>query len=434
MMSASLKTSQKKEAYLWAWLPGETEPIPCGRLFETSAGRYAFNYGKGYLKNPRAFSLYNEEFPLISGVQQSKLSFPGCIRDASPDAWGRRVVLNAFYGANLTDSSELSELTYLLHSGSDRIGALDFQESATHYVGRDTTNATLMELYSAATKVELGLPLNHDLESALFYGTALGGARPKALIQDANKKLIAKFSSFSDLFNVAKSEFVAMRLAKVCGLSVADVQLTEAYGRDVLLVHRFDRTAQPKGYARRHMLSVLTLLNLDPFIGARYASYEDFAQILRAHSRNFARDLKELFSRMVFNILCGNSDDHAKNHCVYYDGAMIELTPAYDICPQSRSGEIASQSMLIFDQHRESTLENCRNACKMFRISESDALGIISLQVETIAEHFDKIADEVNLSPVDRRMLRTKQFLNPYCFYDLKIDSLSRTGEKFRGV
>lgn len=161
---------------------------------------------------------------------------PGCIRDAAPDAWGRRVIINKMLGAKgaNTDTAVLDELTYLLESGSDRIGALDFQRSATEYVPRATQNASIEELIESAKRVEKGVSLSPELDRALFHGTSIGGARPKALIQDQGKKYVAKFSSTSDTYNVVKAEFIAMRLATLSGLNAAPVQLIQAANRDVL--------------------------------------------------------------------------------------------------------------------------------------------------------------------------------------------------------
>ena len=99
-----------------------------------------------------------------------------------------------------TDTAELDELSYLLESGSDRIGALDFQRSPTEYVPRAVNNVSMVELIESAARVEQGVPLTPELDQALFHGSSIGGARPKALIQDQGKKYVAKFASSSDLY------------------------------------------------------------------------------------------------------------------------------------------------------------------------------------------------------------------------------------------
>ena len=132
-----------KEAFVWIWLPGETKPVVAGKL-EADNGSILFNYGKSYLERVNdtqaAISIYEPELPLKAGALPlpDGLAMPGCIRDAAPDAWGRRVIINKKLGLKgaKTDTAVLDELTYLLESGSDRIGALDFQRSASDYVPR----------------------------------------------------------------------------------------------------------------------------------------------------------------------------------------------------------------------------------------------------------------------------------------------------------
>jgi serine/threonine-protein kinase HipA len=342
---------------------------------------------------------------------------PSCIRDAAPDAWGRRVIINRKLGASgkEIDTSELEELTYLLESGSDRIGALDFQQSATAYVPREATTATLNELQNAAEKVEKGIPLNPGLDAALLHGSSIGGARPKALIEADDKKYVAKFSSQNDLYNVVKAEYIAMRLAADAGIDTASVDLRHIAGKDVLLIERFDRHKSKEGWHRRAMVSALTLLELDEMM-ARYASYEDLATIIRHRFSEPKETLRELFSRMLFNVLCGNTDDHARNHSAYWDGQELAITPAYDICPQGRSGGEASQSMLIVGDQRTSQIATCLEAAPLFLLSNDQASSITRHLIETIRDRWMAICVEAELSEVDRNSLWRRQFLNAYAF------------------
>jgi len=413
-----------KEAYVWIWLPNATRPVVAGRL-EANGEKLMFNYGKSYLErvndtaNP-AISIYEEELPLKGGEFPliNGLSVPGCIRDGSPDAWGRRVIINKKLGVlgvkgKGVDTTQLDELSYMLESGSDRIGALDFQKSATEYVPRLSANVPLGELLESAERVEKGIPLTSELDLALFHGSSLGGARPKVSIEDQNKKYIAKFSTGSDIYNVVKAEFVAMRLAKEVGLNVAPVKITSAAGKDLVLIERFDRIKVDAGWQRKSMLSALTLFGLDEMM-ARYASYEILAEIIRHKFTKPKETLEELFSRLVFNIQCGNTDDHARNHAAFWNGTDMSLTPAYDICPQGRSGNEASQAMLISDDNRSSKLTTCLKTAHNFLLSENDAKVIFEKQKSIITERWDDICDEAELSQIERKYLWGRQFLNPF--------------------
>lgn len=425
------------EAFVWVWLPDATEPVVAGRLY-AEGGNLLFHYGQSYLDRPDAISLYLPELPLQKGMLPllDGLTIPGCIRDGAPDAWGRRVILNKTFGKQgpRLDGLDLSELAYLLESGSDRIGALDFQVSARGYVPRNAQNASLEELQQAAELVEKGVPLTHELELALRHGSAIGGARPKALIEDANRKYIAKFSSSNDIYSVVKAEFVAMRLAGHAGLNVAPVSLARAAGKDVLLVERFDRMVSQAGWVRKSIVSALTILGLDEML-ARYASYTDLATIIRGRFTNSRATLRELFSRMVFNILCGNTDDHARNHAAFWNGHQLTLTPAYDICPQARTGQEASQAMLILGNDNMSRLSTCLAVCNEFHLSLSEAIEIIEAQMHVIGARWDEVCAEATVSEVDRNLLWGRQFLNPYAFTALEgaADSLRGLADEIRG-
>jgi serine/threonine-protein kinase HipA len=379
-----------------------------------------FNYGRSYLARADAVAIYAPELPLQTGELPllPGLAMPSCIRDASPDAWGRRVLINRKHGVKGADGAniELDELTYLLESGSDRIGSLDFQLSPTDYVLRHAQQATLAELMSAAEKVERGVPLSSALDLALQHGTSLGGARPKVLLEDGNRKFIAKFSASNDLYNVVKAEFIAMRLAAKVGLDVAAVRLTSALGKDVLLIERFDRQYHALSWRRRAMVSALTMLELDEMMAA-YASYEKLSEIIRHRFLNPKPTLHELFSRIVFNILCGNTDDHARNHAAFWDGRQLALTPAYDICPQPRAGQEASQAMLIYGRDRRSQVTSCIAAAPIFLLKPEDAIGIVNTQVALIAREWNPICDEACLNEVDRNYFWRRQFMNPFAFY-----------------
>ena len=145
-------------------------------------------------------------------------------------------------------------------------------------------------------------------------------------------------------YPVVKAEYTAMELARRAGIDAAPVELAQALGREVLMVERFDRTHRG---ARRMMVSALTILQRHDAhgIAGRYATYADLAHQIRSRFTDADSTLREMFSRIVFNILVSNTDDHASNHSAFWDGANLTLTPAYDICPQARAGGEAAQAM-----------------------------------------------------------------------------------------
>ena len=424
-----MTSERPREAFAWTWLPGATEPVVAGRLDE-AGGALSFVYGRSYLAREDAIPLYTPELPLRSGTIRPLpgLDAPGCILDARPDAWGQRVIMSRLLGGRAADAdpADLGVLTYLLESDSDRIGALDFQLSSERYVPRGGAAATLRELATAAERVEAGVPLSPELDVALLRGTAVGGARPKALLDDGPRKLIAKFSSSTDTFPVVQGEFVAMELAHRAGLDVARVELTRSLGKNVLLIERFDR--EPGTGTRRAIVSALTILELNE-LAARWASYAELAQVMRARFTAPAATLRELFARITFNVLVGNTDDHARNHAAFWDGEMLALTPAYDICPQLRSGGEAAQAMVIgddSDSFKLSQLAGCVRRAHLYQLTEAAAREIVDRQIDVIRTQWDEVCDQARLPQVERRRMWGRQFLHPFALEDYAAAELRR--------
>ena len=340
------------KCYVWRWFPGATDPVVAGELRFDEKGRQVFVYGRSYLERANAEPIYQSELPLRQGAHEpvNGLDHFSCLRDAAPDAWGRRVIENRLFGRReVVAGGGVDEATYLLHSGSDRTGALDFQASASEYIPRDHREASLSELHEAAELLATDQPIPAELEEALNHGTSIGGARPKAAITGEKAKYVAKFSVSTDHFQIVKAEYVAMTLAARLGMDVAKVTLDKAAGKDVLLVERFDRYCGASGWCRRSLVSGLSVLGLDEK-WAREATYPNLVDQVRMHGLAFRKDARELFSRLVFNVLVGNTDDHARNHSFFVGGKTIRLTPAYDITPFPRAGGEASHGMRITQQ------------------------------------------------------------------------------------
>jgi len=398
------------EAFVWIWLPDAVKPVLCGKLQE-DAGELQFFYGKSYLEKSDVISLDIRELPLESGVFRPRVGeMHSVIRDAAPDAWGRRVLLY------LLEQDNITELDYLLNAGSDRIGALVIQKSSDHYQIQETQAATLDQLVEAADLIDNGQPLPDALASALLHGSSVGGARPKALLYDNQSSWIAKFSSTTDHYPVVRSELAAMWLASQCNVQVPAVRGLESMGKDVLLVERFDRIRTETGMKRRFMISGLTALQLHE-TESLLASYLDLAGFIRRYAKDAGKDNSQLFRRMLFNILIGNNDDHARNHAFFWDGARYELTPAYDICPMLRTGLTANQAMIVGKQGRSSTLKNALSEAGLFGITKEDAIIVKNELIDKIETLWAEASDYAGLTKVQSDLLRRATVLSPGIFY-----------------
>ncbi len=399
------------EAYIWIWLPGEHEPVICGKL-QSEMNICNFVYGRSYLERQNAIALDPRELPLQDRVFSPSFGEThSVIRDAAPDAWGRRVLTYK------SEGQALSELDYLLAAGRDRIGALDVRtESSGYTVTQPDQSASIEDLMNASEMVEIGEPLPESLGNALLHGSSVGGARPKSLLTDADQKWIAKFSSTTDHYPVIKSEYAAMWLAGKCGIQIPDIKIEKILGKDVLLVKRFDREGINNRWHRRFMISGLTALQLHE-TEAPLASYTELASFIRRSGEHYPADTKQLFRRMIFNILIGNTDDHARNHAFFWDGNHYTLTPAYDICPMLRAGQTANQAMVVGENGRESTIRNALSLSHLFSITVPEAQTVQEEIVQIIQERWDEAADFAGMTKKESALLKRSTILSPACFY-----------------
>lgn len=393
---------------------------PCGRLELTQDGPQVmasnFAYGLRYLERGNAVEVDPVSLSLNDrAAVREKVLFPanalpifGGIRDAAPDAWGRRVI-----EAKLkVPANSLPESKYLLHAGSDRVGALDVRESLQEAPrpGLATWNS-LQYLMEAAERIEEGQPIPANLEVIFQDGTALGGARPKASVRDEAQVLwLAKFSSRSDAFNIPLVEYCALRLAAEAGLTVPPLQYLTLGSRSVMLIRRFDRywvaadatataplpdnlmdTVPAARVVEKRMpfVSGLTLLACDES-ESRTKSYGDLAGAIRryCHPAVIREDNRQLFSRMVYNVLVSNDDDHLRNHGFVWNPRLRgwRLSPLYDVLPRPSVAFERQLHLGIGPQGRAATLDNAFAAREMFTLSQADAAGAIAAIWATVRE------------------------------------------------
>ena len=260
-------------------------------------------YGRRYRERADAVELDPVELRLSGRVYETARleGYFGAIRDAMPDSWGRRVI------ERHAGATRLEEFDYLLHGPDDRAGALGFGVTVEPPASMPRFAGTLAldRLQGAADAVVAGEPehagpAGAQVEQLLWPGTSLGGARPKAVVQDADGLWIAKFGSRNDRWNYPRVEHGMLALARACGLHAAESRVETVADRDVLLVRRFDRERTDTGYRRHRMVSALTLLRAgDSPVDRANWSYLLLADEVRRASADPRTDLRELFGRPV---------------------------------------------------------------------------------------------------------------------------------------
>ena len=318
---------------IWLTLPDGAK-LRAGELAFADAdaqGRYAsaFRYVPDYLADPRAFALDPVALPLGGQEFTSTQLNPPLLafEDALPDVWGRRLLVLR-HGLKRGRQSEPHLLRVL---GGAGLGALAFsQPGQAPEVGDPAADSVaLAELADAAARLEAGEAVDDRSRLLLVAGSSPGGARPKALVRDADGHWIAKFSSRRDDCDMVGLEAASLALAQRAGLAVPDFRLAALPGgRRALLVRRFDRT--PAG--RLHMLSFRAVLQASGFYVLGYA---DLVAALRRHGEAPEIDVPRLYRQMVFNALLGNTDDHLKNFWLLRDAAGWRLSPAFDLLPDT---------------------------------------------------------------------------------------------------
>ena len=329
------------ECYVYIVLPGETEFVTAGKLV-LSTDRHGvptgqFVYGRHYRARENAVPIDPLELKLTTGTFETRRlqGVFGAFRDAGPDYWGRRLI------EKHAGLAQLGELDYLLQSPDDRAGALGFGLNQEPPAPRRRFNRTvdLKQLQTVADAIIANEDLPEDLATAqaqalLFAGTSMGGARPKAVVEDGDKLWVAKLNRRDDRWNCARVERAMLMLARECGIQTAESRLETIGDQDALLVKRFDREKPNGGYRRARMLSALTLLRADDSHRDRDKwSYVLLAEELRRISSQPKQDAPELFRRMCFNALISNTDDHPRNHAVIAPDTDWMLSPAYDLTP-----------------------------------------------------------------------------------------------------
>lgn len=379
-------TSDSSECYVYITLPGQVSPITEGR-FTISPNRQGvptgkFVYGKSYLSRADAVPFDPVELKLTDTVFEttSLNGVFGSLRDAGPDYWGRRII------ERHSGKIQLGEIDYLLYSPDDRAGALGFGLNQAPPAPKREFNQTLdltklQEIADAIIREDDISPENAEAQilDLMLAGTSMGGARPKAVVEDNEGLWLAKFNRQDDKWNSACVEQSMLHLARSCGLKVAESRITSIGGRDVLLVKRFDREKADEGYTRSRMISALTVLRSEDNHRSREKwSYILLAEELRRICSNPTEDAKELFRRMVFNALISNTDDHPRNHAFIAKTVDWKLSPAYDLTPSALlSIERRDLAMACGDLGRLANVENILSQSGRFLLKKDEAKEIV---------------------------------------------------------
>jgi len=420
--------TSERQAYIYVQLPGTLDTVPAALLKVeklpdgTFVGR--FRYGDRYLERKDAIAFDPFQLPLGNTVHEfTKLKgIPGAVRDAGPDAWGRRVIEHKLQRS----PGDLEDIDYLLNGPQDGAGYLSFGSKLEPTAPKRRYNRThqLAELIAAAEAIEEGKRVPEHILEQLEPGTSMGGARPKATIEDGNRLWIGKFPEKADRCNFQRVEYATLELARRCGLAVCNARLESVAAHDVLMLERFDREYTEGAYLRFGLVSGLTMLDCDDnYLERERWSYPLLADQLRRWSEKPDADRIELFRRVVFNAAVTNNDDHPRNHAALRTARGWRLTPAYDLVPAPLASlERRDLAMTVGTFGRTASIYNLISQCARFGLSAEAAREEIERIVTTVRTWRD-LFGACGVSEKDIEYM-AQAFLPDCFFFEKPVDVL----------
>ncbi|MDQ2077453.1 type II toxin-antitoxin system HipA family toxin [Marinimicrobium sp. ABcell2] len=395
-----------RSAYVFAMLPSGS-PVLAGKI-NVGRVRGTFVYAQSWLSHPARYSLDPVNLPLKATKFQCDHNqgvFP-VFSDAAPDAWGTRILLMRH------KAQPNSEVERLLLTSGRGVGSLQFSlsQSRPKAVSQSQDISLLTRLYRAAEALDGQGVADEEALRLMEPGSSMGGARPKASIEDNGQHYLAKFSKQTDLVDVPRVEFATMRLLARTELDVPLVRVEPVgRGRSAYLIERFDMAGDRKSH---HYVSAHALFNIarhrelpdgrkDP------AGYVALAKHIRSHSHESAKDTRQLFLRAFTNIALGNTDDHARNFGLRYDlcNRHWSLAPVFDVLPiVGATGQ--KQALSLGTHGREPSWENLLSCHRSFGLSDREAHAAGRAQLSVLANWSTVFADH-GVSHTNVALLRT---------------------------
>lgn len=394
--------------YLWLVTRPEQPVVVAELNLARSIQGVSLRYMDSWLQH--GFPL-SEDLPLIEEefLPPEKGVAAGSVDDARPDRWGERVI------RFIDKPPRLSLLEYLYFAGDDRFGALGVSTSGEEYLPRRLGPLPALDeadaIQALVRKVQENEPVPAEQKRLISPGVTMGGARPKALLNIGGDQWVIKFSD-GEPTDTPLVEHASMTLAQKAEIRVASTMAVALTYGHAVAVKRFDRNQGQ----RLHCLSACVALRA----AAERFGYPELAQLIRRRGVTegdvYIGHMRELFRRMVFNILIDNTDDHEKNHALLMtDAQQYELSPAYDVLPSGQA--LGFQQMRVGEQEADSTLANALSMSQMFALRKDDAVRevrAVARVVDGWRDHFKACgvtAGDIDLyaEQIDRPFLRDQR-------------------------
>lgn len=406
--SGSSRYQTVDRLYLWSLLR-PAQPVAVGELnlVRSNLGvslRYFPHWREHGFELSEDLPLFDQEF-----LPAERNTAVGAVDDARPDRWGERVI------RFIDKPVRLSLLEYLYFAGDDRFGALGVSLSPDQYqprrLGPLPTLQEADQIHELIRRVQDNEPIPPEFRRLVSPGASMGGARPKALLNMDGEQWVIKFSD-GEPADTPLVEHATMTLARKSGIRSAPTRAVRLTAGHAVAIRRFDRS----GENRQHCLSAAVALRA---AGEQFG-YPELAQLLRrkgvTQGNRYVTDMRELFRRMVFNILIDNTDDHEKNHAlIRSEREQYELAPAFDVLPSGQA--LGFQQMRVGEQAADSTLANALSMSALFALQEDEATSEVRAVAQVVSgwkEHFAACGVtpgdlELYAAQIDRPFLREQR-------------------------
>ena len=404
---------KQQEIYVYAdWKDLPNRPILFGILFvnyQKKPESYSFEYSSDWLNKALPYDL-DPQLPSYSGRIYPECENFGFIFDSLPDRWGQILISRLKKSISLSRADMLLTINDLGRMGGIRFKINPEGDFLNHQDSFIPPLENLRKLQQLAKDFETKLNTNEDIDETLRLlvapGSSLGGARPKANVIDTDGNLwIAKFPSKNDRYDIGAWEYVVNCIAKSAGINVTEsniLKLDDSY--HTYLSKRFDRSKAD----RIHYASAYTLLGVQD--GKEGLSYLDLAELITRESCDVIADLKELWRRLILNILIHNGDDHMRNHGFLLDhNRGWKLAPVFDINPIPDKFQL---SLSIDGYSSEYSLNTALKTCEYYRIDTTEAQQIIK-QIKSTRADWEKIARKTGV--IDFEIKAMKEVFNDEC-------------------
>lgn len=359
---------------------------------------YQFTYESDWIEN--GFNL-DPNLLFLAAVPQTANRLWGAFQDIAPDRWGRLLQNRANPEAHLCDSDYLVGVSDAMRLGALRMSdehAPDIFLAPHHEIPK---LIHLGELQSSAARIEADDAQVGDIDLLLAPGSSLGGAYPKAVVSDGQDLYLAKFPSKNADGNTPRWEAVMLSLARRAGIRTAEYRLHETPVGTALLVKRFDRDDKQQ---RIHFASAMTLLGLSES-NRDDADYVQLADVIKQHSLQPGEDLTELWRRMLFNMLAGNTDDHLRNHGFLRGDEGWRLSPAYDLTPTATPLAKRHHALAFIGHDTRPSLDTALHLGQYFGLGNATMQTIVKQVTDAIAT-WQTLATDYHIGRAERTMMR----------------------------